>query len=101
MAALIFPWERNFSAALRTLAFSKAMKDIMYHRIWERSQTQDTEWHSTGAAKSLWSLRLSRIEKSAGTLTCVKRACQRVNFRERPGNPAINCCGFYLSISKC
>src|SRR6185369_13115195 len=55
IAALIFPWERNFSAAFRTLAFSKAIKDIMYHRIWERSQTQDREWHVIRATKSICS----------------------------------------------
>jgi hypothetical protein len=31
IAALIFPWERNFSAAFRTLAFSKAIRNLMYH----------------------------------------------------------------------
>jgi hypothetical protein len=31
MAALIFPCDRNFSAALMTLAFSKAIRGIMYH----------------------------------------------------------------------
>jgi hypothetical protein len=31
IAALIFPCDRNFSAALSTLAFSKAIRDILYH----------------------------------------------------------------------
>src|SRR5215207_3837796 len=83
IAALILPCERNFSAAFRTLALSKAIRNLLYHENGRR------RLYSSSGQRDKCHVEISSCQNSTcnsgkqprDTLTRVNKGCQRRYFQ--------------------
>src|ERR1044072_6637570 len=82
IAELIFPWERNFSAAFRTLAFSKAIRNSyrVSTIVGGVNRSSGQRDNAIPVKRALLLDLATPAKQPRDTLSCVNKGCQRNYF---------------------